>query len=68
MADIKVRKVVGQPNALVTFAGEQDVEYFAAALGGLAEKASEESGGSREISLRAEDGRIVVGYKQELNV
>lgn len=68
MANSKERKVVAQPNALVTFAGEQDVEYFAAALDGIAEKASEESGGSREISLRVEDGRIVVGYKRALNV
>ena len=40
MANSKERKVVEQPNALVTFAGEQDIEYFAAALDGIAEKES----------------------------
>lgn len=40
-----------QPNALLTFAGEQDVEFFAAAMEAVADKASQESGGSRELSI-----------------
>ena len=61
-------KAPGQPNALLTFAGEQDIEFFRAALEGVAGLGAEESGGSRELSVRAENGRIVVGYKKEMDV
>lgn len=64
----KTTKTVAQPNALLTFAGEQDIEFFRAALRGVADLGSEESGGSRELSLRTEGDRIVVGYKKETNV
>ena len=64
----KVTKAVAQPNALLTFTGEQDVEFFRAALKGVADLGSDESGGSRELSLRAEGDRIVVGYKKEMDV
>lgn len=64
----KTTKTVAQPNALLTFAGEQDIEFFRAALRGVADLGSEESGGSRELSLRVEGDRIVVGYKREMDV
>ena len=64
----KPAKVPGQPNALLTFIGEQDIEFFCAAIRGVADLGSEESGGSRELSLRAEGDRIVVGYKKEMDV
>lgn len=59
---------VKQPNALLTFAGEQDVVFFAAAIREVANMVSCESGGSREVSVRAENGNIVLGYKVNLNV
>lgn len=64
----KTTKAVVQPNALLTFAGEQDIEFFCAVLRGVADLGSEASGGSRELSLRAEGDRIVVGYKRETDV
>lgn len=57
-----------QPNALLTFAGEQDAEYLIAALKGASDLGQNDSGGSRELSVRAEAGTIVVGYKKELDV
>ena len=64
----KTTKTAAQPNALLTFVGEQDIEFFCAAMRGVADLGSEESGGSRELSLRAEGDRIVVGYKRETDV
>lgn len=64
----KTTKTVAQPNALLTFVGEQDIEFFCAAMRGVVDLGSEESGGSRELSLRAEGNRIVVGYKRETDV
>ena len=61
-------KTPSQPNALLTFAGEQDVDFFSAAMKGVSELSLEESGGSRELSIRAEGGHIVVGYKKELTI
>lgn len=55
-------------NALLTFAGEQDALFFAKALESAVELSQEDSGGSREISVRAERDRLVVGYKKELDV
>ena len=43
-----------QKNALLTFAGEQDTEFFAAALKAVSEMSVDECGGSRELSVRAE--------------
>jgi len=56
-----------QPNALLTFAGEQDAEYLIAALKGVSDLGQEDSGGSREISVRGEGDRIVIGWKKELD-
>jgi hypothetical protein len=64
----KTTRAAEQPNALLTFAGEQDIEFFCAAMRGVVDLGSEESGGSRELSLRAEGDRIVVGYKRETDV
>ena len=64
----KTMRAVAQPNALLTFAGEQDVEFFRAALKGVADLGADESGGSRELSLRAVGDRIVIGYKKEMDV
>lgn len=64
----KTTRDAEQPNALLTFVGEQDIEFFCAAMRGVADLGSEESGGSRELSLRAEGDRIVVGYKRETDV
>ena len=61
------KKKVTQPNALLTFAGEQDVEAFATAIIAVADKWKEESGGSREISVRAHNDRLVVGFKKEMD-
>lgn len=61
-------KVKKQPNALLTFVGEQDTEFFATVLCAVSDKASDEAGGSRELSVRAEGERIVIGYKKELDV
>lgn len=61
-------RAVEHPNALLTFVGEQDIEFFCAAVRGVADLGTEESGGSRELSLRAEGNRIIVGYKKEMNV
>ena len=57
-----------QPNALLTFAGEQDIDFFVAALKGVSELGQDYSGGSRELSIRAEGGNIVLGYKKELDI
>ena len=57
-----------QPNALLTFTGEQDAEFFASALMAAANKGADESGGSREISARADGNNIVIGYKKNLTV
>ena len=57
-----------QPNALLTFTGEQDAEYFAVALKAAAEFSQDGCGGAREVSIRAEGGNIVLGYKKELDV
>jgi hypothetical protein len=58
-----------QPNALLTFVGEQDATAFSIVCKAVEEQlGQEESGGSRELSVRAEDGRIIVGYKKEINV
>ena len=57
-----------QQNALLTFAGEQDTEFFAAALKAVSEMSADECGGSRELSVRAEGDRIVIGYKKELDI
>lgn len=64
----KTVRTVEQPNALLTFVGEQDIEFFCAAMRGVADLGSEESGGSRELSLRAEGDRIVIGYKRKTDV
>lgn len=61
-------KVKKQTNALLTFVGEQDTEFFATVLSAVSDKTSDESGGSRELSVRAEGNRIVIGYKKALNV
>ena len=53
---------------MLTFAGEQDTEFFAAVLKAVSEMSADECGGSRELSVRAENGNIVVGYKMELNI
>lgn len=55
-------------NALLTFAGEQDTEFFAAALKAVSEMSVDESGGSRELSVRADGDRIIIGYKMELDI
>ena len=68
MAKVESTRVKRQPNALLTFAGEQDSEFLATALAAVSDKAAEESGGSRELSVRAEGGHIIVGYKKELDV
>ena len=57
-----------QKNALLTFAGEQDTEFFAAALKAISEMSADECGGSRELSVRAEGDRIIIGYKKELDI
>lgn len=57
-----------QPNALLTFAGEQDAEYLIAALQGACDLGANDSGGSRELSVRGESDHLVVGYKKELDI
>ena len=51
-----------QKNALLTFAGEQDTELFAAALKAVSEMSAD------ELSVRAEGDCIVIGYKKELDI
>lgn len=57
-----------QPNALLTFAGEQDCNAFSIVCRALTEDNEDETGGSRELSIRAEGDRIVIGYKKEMDV
>lgn len=57
-----------QPNALLTFAGEQDLCAFGVVCKAMDDEWREESGGSRELSLRAVGDRIVIGYKKEMTV
>lgn len=57
-----------QPNALLTFAGEQDCNAFSVVCLAIAEDNKNETGGSRELSVRAEGDRIVIGYKKEMDV
>ena len=57
-----------QKNALLTFVGEQDTEFFVAALKAVSEMSADECGGSRELSVRADGDRIVIGYKKELDI
>ena len=57
-----------QPNALLTFVGEQDATAFSVVCAALEDRWQEESGGSRELSVRAEGDRIIIGYKKELSV
>lgn len=57
-----------QPNALLTFAGEQDCTAFSVICRAMEEAWQNESGGSRELSVRAEGDRIVIGYKKEMDV
>lgn len=63
----KPDRIASQPNALLTFTGEQDAYFFSAVLKGAAELGQDDSGGSRELSIRAEGGNIVLGYKKELD-
>ena len=63
----KPDRIVRQPNALLTFTGEQDIDFFVAALNGAAELGRDNGGGSRDLSIRAEGGDIVLGYKKELD-
>lgn len=73
---MKNEHIVKQPNALLTFIGEQDAEAFAAAILAVCEKwTDEETDGSRELSLRSETfyetgsltSCIVLGYKKEMD-
>ena len=57
-----------QPNALLTFVGEQDVDFFGVVCRSVCEYSMDETGGSRELSVRAEGDRIVLGYKKELTI
>lgn len=57
-----------QPNALLTFTGEQDAFAFSVVCKALEEEWQEESGGSRELSVRAENGHIIIGYKKDLTI
>lgn len=57
-----------QVNALLTFAGEQDADFFGVVCKAVCEFSQDETGGSRELSIRAEDNRIVIGYKKEMTV
>lgn len=66
--EVKEILVKAQPNALLTFAGEQDATAFGVVCEALEDHWQEESGGSRELSVRAVGDRIVIGYKKELNI
>ena len=70
MIKTEVKKVLvkAQPNALLTFAGEQDATAFGVVCEALEDRWQQESGGSRELSVLAVGDRIVIGYKKELNV
>lgn len=57
-----------QPNALLTFVGEQDATAFSVVCDAIEDRWQKESGGSRELSVRAEGDRIIIGYKKELTV
>lgn len=57
-----------QHNALLTFSGEQDAEFFSSAIMAACELSRNDSGGSREVSVRCENGNIVLGFKKELDV
>ena len=59
---------VKQPNALLTFAGEQDAEALATAILAVVDKWNDENGGSREISVRAHNDRVIIGFKKEMDV
>ena len=43
-----------QPNALLTFVGEQDATAFSVVCDAIEDRWQEESGGSRELSVRAD--------------
>lgn len=57
-----------QPNALLTFCGEQDATAFSVVCRAMEDLWMEDTGGSRELSVRAENGHIIIGYKKELTV
>ena len=65
-----LNKNTGNPdvNALLTFSGEQDCTAFATVCAAMEDKWQEESGGSRELSVRAVGDRIIIGYKNILKV
>ena len=65
---VPVQLVKKQPNALLTFIGEQDLEFFGVVCKSVSEFSQDETGGSRELSVRAEGDRIVIGYKKEMNI
>lgn len=57
-----------QPNSLLTFCGEQDATAFSVVCRAMEDHWMDESGGSRELSVRAENGNIIIGYKKELTI